>query len=538
MKKFFQHVSVKSISGNVLMLVLFSVTVILIGQRSFTTALLHQYSEGAFLTAFSAVTEVNPNRMEQYAASGGEGSEYQYVWSRLDKLCNSTGATFIYVIIPDQSDYNHITFIFSTINNESDYSVYDFGYVRDTTNDDYRVKYRRLCEEGSKQELVIRDKGYIETDPHITAMVPLTATDGKVKGILCVQRQMDELALLRRNYLRKIITTMILLWMLVAAGQTFLLHRELLRPMEMISEETLRFSRENDLPEKSLRERVRNNDEIGQLAESVDRMEEQILDYIGNLTHVTAEKERISTELELAAGIQKGMVPNDFPVFPDRHEFKVFASMCPAREVGGDFYDFFLVDNDHLCLVMADVSGKGVPAALFMMVATTILTNNAMAGKSPSQILKDSNTALCSPNRIEMFVTCWIGILEISSGKLIAANAGHEYPLIKKKDGAYELMKDPHGFVLGGMEDMEYPEYSLMLEKGSGIFLYTDGIPEATNAREEMFGINRLTDALKDHSELSPEEILKHVQGAVDDFVGDAEQFDDMTMMCLKYEGP
>ncbi len=520
------------------MLMLFSVIVILMGQQSFTTALMHQYSEGAFLTASAGTTEINPNRMEEFVKSGGEGSEYRYVWSRLDKLCNSTGSTFVYVIIPDRSDYRHITFIFSTINHQSDYNVYDFGYVRETTNDEYREKYKRICEEGSQEEMVIRDKGYIETDPHITAMVPLTGTDGEVKAILCVQRQMEELARLRRNYLEIIVIAMIVLSILVAAGQTWLLRRELLRPLKMISFETQRFSQENTLPEKSLRERISNKDVIGTLAESVDSMEEQIQDYIANLTRVTAETERISTELELAARIQKGMVPEDFPVFPDRHEFTVYASMRPAREVGGDFYDFFLIDQDHLCLVIADVSGKGVPAALFMMVAKTILTNNAMGGKTPSQILKESNIALCAKNTIEMFVTCWIGILEISSGKMVAANAGHEYPLIRKKDGSYEVLKDPHGFVLGGMDGMEYPEYTVTLERGSGIFLYTDGVPEATNTREEMFGLERMTEALKGRGEIEPEENLKHVQVAVDAFVGDAEQFDDMTMMCLEYKGP
>ncbi|MBP3913877.1 MAG: serine/threonine-protein phosphatase [Lachnospiraceae bacterium] len=538
MKRFLQNTSVKSIIGNILMLMLFSVIVILMGQQSFTNALMHQYSEGAFLTASAGTTEINPNRMDQFVKSGGEGSEYRYVWSRLDKLCNSTGSTFVYVIIPDRSDYRHITFIFSTINHQSDYNVYDFGYVRETTNDDYREKYKRICEEGSQEELVIRDKGYIETDPHITAMVPLTGTDGEVKAILCVQRQMEELARLRRNYLEIIVIAMIVLSILVAAGQTRLLRRELLRPLKMISFETQRFSQENTLPEKSLRERISNKDVIGTLAESVDSMEEQIQDYIANLTRVTAETERISTELELAARIQKGMVPEDFPVFPDRHEFTVYASMRPAREVGGDFYDFFLIDRDHLCLVIADVSGKGVPAALFMMVAKTILTNNAMGGNTPSQILKESNIALCAKNTVEMFVTCWIGILEISSGKMVAANAGHEYPLIRKKDGSYEVLKDPHGFVLGGMDGMEYPEYTVTLERGSGIFLYTDGVPEATNTREEMFGLERMTEALKGRGEIEPEENLKHVQVAVDAFVGDAEQFDDMTMMCLEYKGP
>ncbi|MBO4422558.1 MAG: PP2C family protein-serine/threonine phosphatase [Clostridia bacterium] len=247
---------------------------------------------------------------------------------------------------------------------------------------------------------------------------------------------------------------------------------------------------------------------------------------------------RIKSELDLAAGIQADMLPNAFPAFPDRTEFDIYASMDPAKEVGGDFYDFFLTDDDHLCMVIADVSGKGIPAALFMMASKIILANNAMMGKSPAQILTDANASICSHNREEMFVTVWLGILELSTGRLVAANAGHEYPVLKKPDGPFELIKDRHGFVIGGMEGLKYKEYEITLEPGSKLFVYTDGIPEATDAEGAMFGAARMTDVLNSDSGAAPEQILKNVRGAVDGFVKDAEQFDDLTMMCLEYKGP
>ncbi|MCR5664098.1 MAG: serine/threonine-protein phosphatase [Oscillospiraceae bacterium] len=243
------------------------------------------------------------------------------------------------------------------------------------------------------------------------------------------------------------------------------------------------------------------------------------------------------TELRTATQIQESMLPSVFPPYPDRSEFDLYASMDPAREVGGDFYDFFLVDDDHLCLVMADVSGKGVPAALFMMASKIILANNAKMGKTPAQILNDTNVSICSNNREEMFVTVWLGILEISTGRLTAANAGHEYPALRRADGSFELFKDKHGLVIGAMEFARYKEYELQLQPGDRLFVYTDGVPEATDAQTKLFGTERMLAALNEDAGGTPEEILKTVRRAVDGFVQGAEQFDDLTMLCLAYKG-
>ena len=537
MRKLRQHAAFRSIGGIVLLLVLFSGIVSMIGYTSFSSALLDQYADGAFLTAETAADYVDADRIDAYARSGGTTDEYRTVWESLDHICNSTGATFVYVIVPDRTDYAHITFLFSTIDHDSSYTIYDFGYVRDTTNDDYRTKYRALYETDSTRELVIRDKGYIETDPHITAMIPLKDSSGQTTAILCVQRQMDVMAKVRRTYINRVAAVLIGLVILVIVGQSAFLHRALLRPLKLISEETARFSKEHVTAEEKLQEKIRSRDEIGRLAASIDRMEEQIQDNVENLQRITAERERISTELELATRIQAAMLPTVFPPFPGRNEFDLYASMDPARAVGGDFYDFFLTDDDHLCLVMADVSGKGIPAALFMMACKIILANNAKMGKSPAQILTDTNASICSNNREEMFVTVWLGILEISTGKLTAANAGHEYPVLKDAGGQFELYKDRHGFIIGGMEGSRYTEYELQLEPGAKLFLYTDGIPEATNSSNEVFGTDRMVAALNEAAESEPEQILNNVLRSVERFVEDAEQFDDLTMLCLTYKG-
>jgi sigma-B regulation protein RsbU (phosphoserine phosphatase) len=283
--------------------------------------------------------------------------------------------------------------------------------------------------------------------------------------------------------------------------------------------------------------KIQLNNEIGELATDFTDLTHEIDDYVDVIQKITSEKERMGAELSLAKQIQTSMLPQEFPPFPERGEFDIYASMDPAREVGGDFYDYFMTDDDHLWLVIADVSGKGIPAALFMMISMIILRIHARTGGSPAEVLAKANDSICSRNTVEMFVTVWIGVLEISTGKITAANAGHEYPAVKHADGQFELMKDKHGLVVGGMEGVKYKEYDIELEPGSKLFVYTDGVPEATAEDKEMFGTDRMIDALNKDPDASPEEILRNVRRDVDDFVQDAVQFDDLTMLCMQYKG-
>ena len=366
-------------------------------------------------------------------------------------------------------------------------------------------------------------------------MVPVKNSEGEVVAILCVQRPMSEINSARKNYLASVLLFTAMVVVLVSVFSLFYLRNKFLKPINKVSAEASRFAKENTKGEGL--GLISNYRELSELAESIDTMETDMVNYMENLTAVTAEKQRISTELSLATRIQTAMLPHVFPPFPDRTEFDIYASMNPAKEVGGDFYDFFLIDDNHLGMVMADVSGKGVPAALFMMASKIILQSCAMLGGSPAEILTKTNEAICSNNQEEMFVTVWLGILEISTGKLTAANAGHEYPVIRNAGGRFELFKDKHGFVIGGMSGAKYREYEIQMEPGSKLFLYTDGVPEATDADKNMFGTERMVDALNTEPEASPEVILKNVRSAVDGFVKEAEQFDDLTMLCIEYRG-
>ena len=289
---------------------------------------------------------------------------------------------------------------------------------------------------------------------------------------------------------------------------------------------------------------IRTGDEIENLSFVMADMERDLSEYMESLTSVTAEKERIATELNLASNIQAHMLPNTFPAFPERPEFEIFASMTPAKEVGGDFYDFFMVDENHLGLVMADVSGKGVPAALFMMASRTMLKDAAFSHLDPAAVLERVNAQLCENNPEYMFVTVWLGILETSTGKLTWADAGHEQ-LLLYQNGEWTLLPKGGGVALAAFEPellaldpvSPFQNHELLLKPGDAVYQYTDGVTEAMTAQREQFGYDRLLEAVNSAPSVEPEVLLPHVRKRIDAFVQDAPQFDDITMLALRYRG-
>ena len=348
--------------------------------------------------------------------------------------------------------------------------------------------------------------------------------------------QNDEMMVYRDNLNQSQLAFIVLMIAvaLLTFGVAVAVGRHIVKPLNIISrriselnEENLEFRMEDD---------YRTGDEVENLAESFAAISHKTMEYMDKVVKVTAEKERIGTELALATQIQAGMLPHTFPCFPDRDEFDIYASMNPAKEVGGDFYDFFLIDDDHLALVIADVSGKGVPAALYMMASMIMISDNAMMNKDPAQVLIDANRALCNSGQEDMFVTVWIGILEVSTGTLIAANGGHEYPALMR-DGQFELYKDVHGLLVGGIPEMTYKNYELQLKPGDKIFVYTDGIPEAHNRANKMFGTERMISVLNQDPKAAPETLLQNMSKAVEEYMQGAEQFDDLTMLCIEYKG-
>ena len=380
-----------------------------------------------------------------------------------------------------------------------------------------------------------------------TAGTPIKDKAGRKIGFVLVDISLGKVLRGMGSFALKYFLAMISVVVLFA----FLLMRHskatLVEPINQISKAAYLYTKaqsSDDMNEKYFEKLdIRTGDEIENLSETMKEMESDISDYVKELKNVTAERERINTELNVAGNIQEGMLPNAFPLFPDREEFDVYASMNPAKEVGGDFYNIFMPDDDHLVMVIADVSGKGIPAALFMMGSTIMIRDyTEMDYSSPAKMLEIVNDKLYEYNGAEMFVTVWIGILELSTGKMKAANAGHEFPVIKRANGKFELFKDKHGFVLGGMDGMKYADYEIELQPGDILFEYTDGATEAVNDSNELFGTNRMIDSLnriadETGEEISAKKLSDGVFDSIEEFSENAPQFDDITMLGLIYKG-
>ena len=365
--------------------------------------------------------------------------------------------------------------------------------------------------------------------------VPLELSGGE--GRLWIRYDMTEMAGNTKGYLWKIILLFLFLSALIFTASYFLLRRSVIKPVLGLAQAARDFTPEEDgtySAEKVSKVNLETGDEIGGLSRDIRDMQEQIVENTGNLARLTAERERIATELNLAREIQASALPTEIP---DRAEFELSASMTPARDVGGDFYDYFLIDEDHLAVVIADVSGKGIPAALFMMVSKALIKNQLLSGHDPASALEQANLQLYEGNDSMMFVTVWLAVLELSTGKGTACNAGHENPCLRRDNGAFEILKYKHGVSVGINPKARYENRQFELHPGDCVFVYTDGVPEATNAAQEMFGEARLADTLNRDADAAPEALVSRVHDAVDGFADGAPQFDDITMLCLKYRG-
>lgn len=379
-----------------------------------------------------------------------------------------------------------------------------------------------------------RTNRFTEEGSYYIGYIPYS-NGGKTRAVIGIVYNWADFDESMYSVLKKTVLLGLVSMVLMAAVLFAVLYQRTIKPVERIGQSVTGYieSKDSAAVTQQLSE-IKAANEIGELSQNISEMVSEINSYMNENIKLAGERERVAAELDMAAQIQAGQLPSVFPAFPDRDEFDIYAAMTPAKEVGGDFYDFFLVDDDHLGMVIADVSGKGVPAALFMMMSKMLINNFAAMGLPPHEVLERTNAAICQNNKQNMFVTVWLGILEISTGRLTAANAGHEYPIIRQPGGEFELLKDKHGFVCGGMKGLRYKQYELTLQRGAQLFVYTDGVPEATDPQQELYGLERLLAALNRTPDASPEELLKNVHNDVNSFVGSAPQFDDLTMLGLR----
>lgn len=503
-----------------------------VGYIEFTTVLEQQYNDSAYEVAEMARAILNPDKFDQYLSTGRTDEEYEEILRQLDIMTVTANVTFIYVAQVDRSDYKTLTYIYDTVNPGSGFSRYPLGYTATDLDEKHTGNVIKIMNEGGRATEYLYSYSE-ESGAHTTAAIDVKNSQGEIVAMLCVEKPMTRLNDARNAYVIHVIWWSLAAIVLFIIVYMMILQRSVIKPILTVTEEARRFADHNTSSDHL--SAIKQKDEIGILAQAVGKMETDIVEYTNNLTAITAEKERINTELSVAARIQASMLPSIFPPFPDRKEFDIYAAMNPAKEVGGDFYDFFMVDERHLAVVMADVSGKGVPAALFMVIGKTLIKDHTRPDKDLGSVFTEVNDLLCESNSEGLFITAFEGVLDLVSGEFRFVNAGHEIPYLCKKGGRFEPYKLRAGFVLAGMEGMRYKCGSMQLEPGDKIFQYTDGVTEATDGDKELYGTRRLTKILGEYSALSPSDLLPKVKEDIDRFVGGAPQFDDITMLCLEY---
>ena len=482
--------------------------------------------------AQTASTYVNSQKLDYWLENGAD-EEWEETNERLIDITQS--AEIVYVsVLKVSPDYKSRSYIFNTVNTkEKNSKVRELGYVESLENrsPDYIDNLRDVLEFSENCSLFSYKKG----GGHVTSSVPLMDTKGRPCAIVSVYKPMHEIKEYKKRFLQSMIIWALILTASFIALYALFLYMGIIRPILFVTYETSHLA-EHHGELMGLLKKVHGHNEISTLAKSVEKMSHDLNRYIEDLTHATAEKERLGAELNVAKQIQAEMLPRVFPPFDNHKEVELFASMEPAKEVGGDFYDFYMIDDDHFAVVVGDVSGKGVPAALFMVITKTLLKDTAAVELDPAKIFEHVNKLLCEGNESGLFVTCWMGILTLSTGVLDFANAGHAAPLICHS-GKIEYLSTKPNLMLAGMEGVKYQKHTITLEKEDRLFVYTDGVTEATNASEELYGEERLLNVLTQLTEKTSREILDCVRKDIDDFVKDAPQFDDITMLEMSFKG-
>ena len=533
MKEKISGLSIKLITSVLLLSVLLCAAISYMGYREFTTVLEDEYNRSAYEIAETAKSYLDPDRLEHYLETGEIDAAYLEIQDRLDALVVSTNSYLIYVTRLS-NDYTTSTYIFDAVHPDSGFTRYALGYTAQDMDPAYQDEVEQIMTTGERSAVYFYS--YTQASgAHTTAGIPVKDSAGEILAFLGVEKAMTALENARQTYVWNVMGITVLAVVLFLVVYIGFLRREVVSPILTIAGEARRFAEDN-VARLDLLEQIRKKDEIGTLARAIGRMETDIVQYVENLTAVTAEKERIGTELNVATQIQADMLPRIFPPFPERDEFDIYATMTPAREVGGDFYDFFLVDQDHLAVVIADVSGKGVPAALFMVIVKTLIKNHTQTGMAPDQVFETVNRQLCENNEAGMFVTAFLGVLEISTGRFTYVNAGHNPPLAALGGRPYDWLPSKRGFVLAGLEGVRYQQQEIVLCPGDNIFCYTDGVTEALDPADALYSEARLRAFFRGRDlEGRPlAEQLDLLRRDIAAFAAGAEQADDITMLLLR----
>ena len=503
----------------------------------------------AYLRDILQLTErqIDGNDLEKCIETKTKSDKFEITQNFLDQVKESyDDVEYIYIIKPlNANAVDNIMNVMAGITAEEKKENYDFYSVKlgELTGEDYSAKVAGQYLKGLDADDITYFSNRTEFGYDYTGMIPIRNSQGKAVALLAIDMSINEIAKVLVNYALATLGLMIVISLLAVYLVNRWLKNRVTDPvlrLEKVSEAFVESSHKAETPEDLIINDpdIHTGDEIESLSGAMSDMFAGMKKYMSSLVSVTKEKERIGAELNVATSIQASMLPRIFPAFPGRREFDIFATMDPAKYVGGDFYDFFMLDDNTIGLVMADVSGKGVPAALFMVISKTLIKNRCQVSRSPADVLNYVNDQLCEGNDGDMFVTVWLAILDINTGKGMAANAGHEHPAIRRKGGKYELDVYRHSPAVATMEGMRFREHPFELNPGDSLFVYTDGVPEANNENGEFYGTDRMIECLNADPEATVHELLVEVREDIRKFAGPAEQFDDITMLAFEFWGP
>ena len=523
-----------------------TVVISLFAYRTTKSYLEELYGERVTTNCNAIATMLSAEDVKTIISEGGNQTEaYQEMCALFNTLKEEGSVTYLSLTVPDEDSVHFyidacVPDMGDDPSNQMAYgadvlytdAVYVEGKSKKQTDQDlqkyYEIYDRFVQNKGlAAPTLTDNDYGY-----NYTGIAVVLDTDGKAIAEVQYILDMTDVKAYLRSFLLKMLGISFAIIAIGVAAFFAFTKKTLTTPITKLARFTQNITDTGVFEHQRIE--LKTGDEIEMLSDSVNYMLEKLEDYIDNLSRITAEKERIGAELDIATRIQASILPCIFPAFPERKEFNIFAAMTPAKEVGGDFYDFFMIDERHLAIVVADVSGKGVPAALFMVIGKTLIKDHSQNGKALGDVFADVNNLLCESNSEDLFITAFEGVLDLVTGEFNYVNAGHEMPFLLQ-NGRFEAVRIKPCFVLAGMEDMQYKAGSIMMQPGDKIFQYTDGVTEATNPENELFGMERLSDSLNRVKDKEPKDIITSVKQDIDAFVGNAPQFDDITMLCLDY---
>ena len=485
---------------------------------------------------------------------------YSWILDRVDESKKNLGCDFLSLLVTDTEDAEHPygkqCFLMSGADKDAERGtqygqVYTLGVTTSVDRNDTAADSMKRAVEAKLADWPDPDSGKaVGEDPSSAGSYldyyQCAALIGKQAYLVSASYNIEKMtSLIRVKTLKSTLLAALYQFLLLELVMVHLI-RYVIQPLKKIIKNIRVYSETRDSAAvqanmteilSGKRGRAVRENEIGQLAEDFSSLTEDIDDYVEQIKTVTSQKEKYETELSIAAQIQEQVLPDELPQNPGRDKYELCATMAPAREVGGDFYDYFFIDEDHIALVIGDVSDKGVPAALFMMIAKTLIENHAKMGESPAEVISHVNDQLSENNKAGYFVTVWFAVIDLTTGRGVGINAGHEHPAVCQAGGKYELIRYKHSRMIGVMPGMNCIEHEFRMNPGEKLFVYTDGVPEAVNKDNEQFGTDRMLDVLNRNIDAKPEELLARMKAEIDAFAGEVPQFDDTTMLYFHYKG-